>query len=720
MSARTIVYKKRDPRLAVDRQPLIGIDQGGTFNNPRRVAAGNFSDELMSFQDLGVNTSYVIDRKMFIEYSYSPEFSIITSNKGDGVVFGTDLPAELRLTYDAAGGYIQANVQTYPGVAYAAGTNYHPAISEGNRIKEVLNTILALCGLSGKSRSVGPRQMGLLQSCTNLQLTINTQTVQWEIGDMLPALLWYQNNGSECHYDFSKCASAPDIHKSYKLAKNSAKNPLASYDGEYSTTRDSRGSFWKLESDRIDKFNIVPGAFATLAGNGWYCIEGFAFEVSNGANPAAIRFKRVRLLKDFTLTNMQTEATVNQNLKYFTFVEPVLSPILTAGQDPSRGLYGVDTLQLSLTLSGVNNRWICGDTKKVVSNFNLQDVPHDIITGIIKPTSSSSSGAYLHYTLLTPQALPELSSSNIYDCKKVWKRKYEANISALANYSTGDISVSSIPERIYVFARKNYEDMSHSDPNTYLRLKGLNFQFQNSGGQLGNCDSHMLYQISKESGLQQSWTQWSEEVGSVFCLDFRRSVNLSQDQYAGTVGNYHINFNLQFEPLIKEAAPVPPAVETRYTIYFVIVEAGIALIQAQSLEQITGMPMTDPLTLPDHFSPQDENLSGMYGGSLASNAKNIGSKVVQGIQTALPYVQKSLPYIEKGMKFLAPLLAAGAISETKAYNILSEHGPVNGKRIIKEYCAGAMLGGVVMGGKSSKTRGGKLTSKKDMQRFLSN
>jgi hypothetical protein len=474
----------------------------------------------------------------------------------------------------------------------------------------------------------------------------------------------------------------------------------------------------------------------------WFCVDGFAFELLQGYRAGGngdpqdpdtatvIRIKRVRILNSSALYGVHTEKDVLQNLRYFTFVEPVISPILTPGEDPSRGLYGLNTLNLSLTLSGIDKRWICGDTKAVPGTHNEVDGYHDIITKVLLPSSPNNS-ASLHYTLLTPQILPELPLSNIYSCKKIWKRKYEPDPSRLNAYSTGDIQLGSIPERIYVYCRKRYDDMESHHTNTYLKLNKLNFQFQNSGGQLSNCSSQMLYQISAESGLQASWAQWSSEVGSVFCLDFRKNVGLSMEQYPGLVGNFHINFNVDFEELdyaeelvpnvlqpVPPAAPISFAETAKYTLYFVIVESGIALIRSQGCELISGMPIVDSATLPDHYKTLDERAEGMYGGSFASTAKNIGSKIVNGVQTAIPYIQKSLPYIEKSMKFLAPLLAAGAITEHKARKILDEHGPVLGKKYIKEYCAGSMVGGVVYGGTKRKIKGGKLTKKEEMRRFL--
>lgn len=719
------VIRLRDPRVAIEQAPLVAIDQGAEAIDHRRSPSNTFTASQISFNEISTSgTSSILSRKMFIEYGYAVSFSVrgdaLPAGNGDYRIYGNGTNTAVLDSNNPALGL---NFDIADLGEHAAGGNipYYPAITAELKARGCLNNLLILAGIQGPRR-VGPRSLGLLQSVKTLGVTINGNTITSNLGDYINALEWYDNHGGVEHADYSKCASYPDLFKTYREGVFKQTNPLASYGSQLS--REPRGALWNLPTDQIVSDVIVATLVATPAGT-YYCIDGFAFQIIEvtvpGGVPTFVRVGDIRLVNDLT-EHVATLAQVIANQRYFRMVEPIVLPIFNIGQPDARGLIGVEKLSIDLSLSSakLSQKWLCGDINKVPGGY-VGDLNHNVVMTLSLPESSSSS--YLHYEILRPHEIPELPSSNVYSNKRISVNTKEIAFTQSGvntGFDSGSYQFGSIPSRIYIFIKEDTESTQIQDTDVFARIDKLSFQFGSAGTQYSSLETEGLYSMSKASGLKMSLPQWRDHVGSVCCIDFTRNVNLSIGEYPGLLTVARFNFNLSATVLRKTdrlaGQPVSPM-----KVYMVVVEEGVATIQDQSMQLMVGTLQIDPSTVPIRYKVFDEKWQGMYGGSFVDSLKKVGHTVGTAVQKSLPYVKKALPYIEKGLAMALPLLAAGGgVSHEKAIKMVHKHGAEEAVRMLKKLSkarAGSLVGGDMYGG-AKKAKGGAKTSKSEMSRFL--
>ena len=152
----TETIRFRDPRITLEHKPPTIIDQGAENIDVRRSPSTTYTDSLMSFSDISCNsTSLCLDRKIFVEYSYY---------------------VSLRAGWRSVGGAAADILFNQGGGAVSPGSADTLTILRANNAADMLaslNGAIGLYGALGPDKNVGPRSLGLSQSCKNLTVTIN-------------------------------------------------------------------------------------------------------------------------------------------------------------------------------------------------------------------------------------------------------------------------------------------------------------------------------------------------------------------------------------------------------------------------------------------------------------------------------------------------------------------------------------------------------------------
>ena len=88
----------------------------------------------------------------------------------------------------------------------------------------------------------------------------------------------------------------------------------------------------------------------------------------------------------------------------------------------------------------------------------------------------------------------------------------------------------------------------------------------------------------------------------------------------------------------------------------------------------------------------------------------------------MPFIHKGVeigskvaPYAISAAKTLLPLLLAAGMSEADGARMIEEHGL---DKTVRKLTKRVGSGGMMIGGKTCKKRGGKLTTKSEMSRYL--
>ena len=337
------------------------------------------------------------------------------------------------------------------------------------------------------------------------------------------------------------------------------------------------------------------------------------------------------------VSNTQFEAVVDVEWTE----QLMLSPLQVQNKD-EQGFIGLNNLTLNLSLSRLERMW----------NHDSQN--GSTVTSI---AGTIQQRPQLRLCYLTPPLMSKASLNNTYPYYQVERYQTDNNSSLAAGsseqYVSNNVQLSSVPKRVYIYARKRDSDRSGFDADGYAAIRGIDVQFNNMSGILSSADERDLYDLSCRNGLTIPWTAWRYWLGGVMCLDFSRDIGLNELVSCGMQGQYNLQVTCNIENISDE--PVT------YTLFMVVVSEGSVKIVGTEVSKSVGAVVPQNLfqdldaieSIP--FHPESRNFyGGVYSGagSFWSKLKKFGHKVAKGVETAAPYALQAAKYI-------APLLAAG-------------------------------------------------------------
>ena len=201
------------------------------------------------------------------------------------------------------------------------------------------------------------------------------------------------------------------------------------------------------------------------------------------------------------------------------FREPlVMSPfLLSANKDNSAGMYGVQALNFNFLLNSYS-RGIRANlpTTSVLTFVDFEPYPK------------------LEFEFLSPHPSVKLPTRNIVPYLQLqnFKTTYgSANVSAGAVILTSNtIQLSNIPDSCLLCVRPVVRDFTDAD--SYLPIKNVSINFNNSPGICSNLQREQLYECSKEAGVNMSWHEWCGTVQLLPTITAGTVVHLSGVQQA--------------------------------------------------------------------------------------------------------------------------------------------------------------------------------------------
>jgi len=361
-----------------------------------------------------------------------------------------------------------------------------------------------------------PRAFPLAQTTQNIQATINNASVSQNTYQVINAFMHSNVSDDEVRRDFSLAPSMLDTYQSYDdpyfYGTGIANDPLQAY-GQNSYFN-PRGAF---DVEIIS--NPVVGA-----GN---------------AGTAVVRFSTTEPL--------------------------ILSPFLN-GNDNNIAFIGVQQLTVQFNLTNLARIW-----------------SHSLGNGDAGVISTANVTFYqapeLLLNFITPSSLQEIPRSNVYSYNNV--DIYPTDFTSIAAGATTtinsqNIQLNYIPKRIYVFVRRSDATSTINTTDTFLKINSCNINFDNVSGVLSGANSRQLYEISKNSGLNMTWTEWSKHIGSVLILDVGRSIMLQDPTEAPSLTTTkQLQIQLSVTNINQREAIVP-------TMYIVTIADGIITIDTGS------------------------------------------------------------------------------------------------------------------------------------------
>lgn len=364
------------------------------------------------------------------------------------------------------------------------------------------------------------------------------------------------------------------------------------------------------------------------------------------------------------IINSNTQTAAQVDFRWSELL--IISPLLFSKME-EKSFIGLTNLDFTFNLGNLSRMW-CHDA-----------VNNDWTDGGAVPTINVSvlEAPKLRLCFLTPPITEEIPLINRYPYHEVNRYPTASGASLAPGTSTkisgNNVQLSSIPKRIFLFARERNQDRDYTKADAYARIDSINIQFDNKNALLGSATSRDLYEISVRNGLQMSWAQWNYFCGSVCVIDFGHDISLSDYQAVGMSGQYQIQIDLDITNVGSNAK--------NYTMYMVVISEGVFSLEgtASRLEVGNVLPQNvlEGIELKDlERRPYHEQYD-YIGGSFLGFLKRVGSKLAKAAHKGLKLAHKAVPFVEKGLELgkkylpkaigavekVAPLLMAAGYSE---------------------------------------------------------
>ena len=443
----------------------------------------------------------------------------------------------------------------------------------------------------------GPRALPLTCVTQAEQITINNDSItQAPIAQYWRALLRYRNDYENRWGAFSLAPSMLDQYQSYAEGAGTVRNPLGAYgDNSFEDTRSDYSGF------TID---------AQLAGN----------------------------------------VSASGTLRTY---EPILVSPFAFGDKANyySAFAGIQNMSYNATLSNLS---------RILSLIQGQGAPAGQIV-LNEPVVNITSASLL-FNYLTPDPVMPIPRNIQNSFFSIISYPTRSLVPVLAGatipLSMASIQVTSIPKRIYVYAKADDSVETSFSSDVYLSLvdnvNPISLTWNNNQF-LSQASTQDLYNISVKNGCNMNYSQYTNHTGSVLALDFGTDIGLMSNQAPGCIGNYQLSLNAQFKN--TSSASITP------TLYVVVVYEGVFNVNDGACSHMIGVLSPSDI-LNAEFAPMGSyrESQDVYGGKFEMLKK--------ALKGAHDYVKKN-KLISKGLSQIKhPYAQAGAkIAQTLGYGM---------------------------------------------------
>lgn len=308
----------------------------------------------------------------------------------------------------------------------------------------------------------------------------------------------------------------------------------------------------------FNRYIDAVGSKADITGD--YRASGFDnFLVPRGAHP----------LKSITVNHILagggnntklTSTNVNDIFYIYLeseFTEPLfLSPFLFGEKNDfnNQALTGINTINLVINLDTTLKRFFSSNN---ISNIAISFAENNPITN-----------AKLLFNFLTIQETDKIKTRNIvnYIDYPVFISNDENTVNA-GNTKTivsNNYQLNQIPDLFIICCRRPFKDTTIKHTSSFLPIKNISINFNNSSGLLSSATQQNLWRMSRINGSQQSWNEFFGYAGkanttpndtalanylyttsgSIIIINPSRDLSLPYYLSNGSIGNYNIQFKI--------------------------------------------------------------------------------------------------------------------------------------------------------------------------------
>ena len=191
-----------------------------------------------------------------------------------------------------------------------------------------------------------------------------------------------------------------------------------------------------------------------------------------------------------------------------------LAPFLWEGagsKHNSMGIYGVNAMNFNMTIDSTLSRFWSSSAPAYPAGWSIVLGSTDVANNVLPPFAE----VYMHMKFLTcqPSDAERLPLKNIVPYSNYTQyitTLPQAVANAQATASTITMSLSVIPDLIYIMVRIPQANMTPLLSSSFLTINSIVCTFNNKSGILSNYSSYDLWRLSVKNGLQDcSYIEWS-------------------------------------------------------------------------------------------------------------------------------------------------------------------------------------------------------------------
>jgi hypothetical protein len=451
----------------------------------------------------------------------------------------------------------------------------------------------------------------------NVEININGQTTTCNVQEIIDVMQRVGWTDQQLSIFASKCPTAPDYYAYFDQGR------------EASVT----------QTTNINAGNLVNGNLLDpMSGYGNYTGKGInrgSWRVmsTNGPGGPIVDAHTINAGQTFTFW-FETEVW-----------EPLYVPPLNKYIDEF-GLTQMANLDIKITCSSAN-QLICHNHR---ASTQLNDANNDLNRIEINSVECRVDPAktYVHYISYTPNPVTPITRQPAYPHAIV---KSYPTISA-ETYTPQrtrpqrqriviqSITLGGIPDVMYVVVqpsaawRSNGANRPWELPAGFARIDQITVGFGNRSNLLSNCTTDDLYHQAVQNGLNYTFTQWNEFIGSVVILRPGDNIPLPTFGDAPGVGmTTNLNMDIYYTPLVQIPDGWPLGNIGAFPIQYqanIIVIYGAVLWMSQGNMNIDSMPLNPVLVMNASNAPSNGQMTpfeNMYGAGLLKKLKKGANRV---------------------------------------------------------------------------------------------
>ena len=330
----------------------------------------------------------------------------------------------------------------------------------------------------------------------------------------------------------------------------------------------------------------------------------------------------------------------------FTLVEPLFHPLFCDSTECEEGITNVNDISITIQFNNTLTNMVSSVTAGTAPVVNLIQSPPSLLITYVQPTNPPPLQVYVPFQ---DHFIREMNLGAINTTAGATSHKFN------------NIIMARVPSKIYLFAMVSKGTKTYTDADGFLNISRVNLTVGLKSGVLAASTEEQLYQMSVQNGLNMTWNQWHQKLGSVLCIDVAKDIGGftpgSQENFSIAVDcTMRSNNYTTFKTMTGDT-------NRTYDFYFVAELDGVYKITSESSEQIMGNTSQTLVEAEENETDPNKGTQhqGFTGGKFSFRKLFKGMR--DGFRVVAPVLEQIAPNpkVKQGLELLQNLNGKGLL-----------------------------------------------------------